>query len=75
MLRGRPHDEVEPDRRLVGELDPEGEGHHHDADERHHEEGGAVARIGEGEIEAADLAFRPHLQEALEQMPLAAAGA
>ena len=73
--QAEPHHEVEPDRRRVGELDPEGKGHYKDADKGHDEEGRTITRVGEGEVKAADLAFRLNLEEALEYVSLAAAGA
>ena len=48
---------------------------HEEAGEQHDEDGGPVARIGEVEIEPAMLAARRDVEEALEQVALAAARA
>ncbi len=67
--------EVHPHRRLIGQLQPGGEGDHREADDRDDEEGRAVGRVGEAVIQAADLAARRQGQEAAEQMAPAAARA
>src|SRR3546814_11407120 len=59
---------MDPEWRLEGELYPNGQSDARDAAEAHHEKGWAVARIGEGVVEAADLAVRTQAKETLEQM-------
>ena len=63
-----------PYRRIVRDLHEQGSEHHDAAGDLQDEDGGAVAGVQPGEVEAAGLAPVRHLQEAREEPTLAAVG-
>src|SRR5207248_1753578 len=69
----RPKQGVQPERRLIRELDDQRRRDDDEAADEDREYGGAVARIGERIIEPANLTARPELQETAEQLAVPAA--
>jgi len=65
---------MQPVGRRKADLGPQGQADDDEADDEDHEDGGAVAGIGPGEVEAAGLAPGTHIEKAFEQGPLAAIG-